>query len=251
MVFDVIKSKIKDGVYWIILNRPEKLNAINLEMWNKLRVELNKGAENPDIRAIVITGSGRFFCAGEDIRDLDSIKNFEDAVRIFLDYIRPTFELILKNPKPVISAVNGPAYGVGVELVLASDLAVANKEAYFSLSQGRIGVGPAIALIIGLPILGRKRLLEMVLLGRKVFADEAVNWGLINKVAYKDLEDEVSEMVKDLSKTTPLLTRMIKDVMLRQFNIIDYTSIFREVALYSLSEETRSGIKQFLERKKS
>ncbi|MGC9165161.1 MAG: enoyl-CoA hydratase/isomerase family protein, partial [Thermoprotei archaeon] len=149
-----------------------------------------------------------------------------------------------------IAAVNGPAYGAGVELTLASDLAVAVKDSYFSLSQGRIGVGPALALAIGLPVLGRKRLLEMILTGRKVTAEEAYEWGMINYVVNKnDLEGWIINIVKEMSLTTPLLTRIIKDVMMRQLSLIDYASIFREIALFSLSEETRSGIKRFLEKR--
>lgn len=244
-----IESKIYENIYWIFLNRPDKLNAMSLKMWDDLRNELTVASQSKDIRAIVISGVGRFFCAGEDIEDLNSIRSFEDAMNLFLDHIRPVFELILRSPKPVIAAVNGPAYGAGVELTLVSDLAIAVKDSYFSLSQGRIGVGPALALIIGLPVLGRKRLLEMVLTGRKVSADEAYEWGMVNYVVDKnDLERQVIDVVKEISLTTPLLTRIIKDVMMRQLNLIDYMSIFREIALFSLSEETRSGVKRFLEK---
>lgn len=250
MVFNLsIKSEVRENTYWIFLNRPEKLNAINLKMWEDLQNELLQASENKEIRVIVISGNGKYFCAGEDIEDLYSIRNFEDAVNIFLDHIRPVFDLILRNPKPVITAVNGPAYGAGVELVLVSDLTIAVKEAYFALSQGRIGVGPALALILGLPIIGRKRLLEMVLTGRRVTAEEAKNWGLINYVVNRDeLEKQVLMISNEISQTSFLLTRIIKDVMMRQLNIIDYMSIFREIAFFSLSEETRSGLKEFLKK---
>ncbi|MEM3832622.1 MAG: enoyl-CoA hydratase/isomerase family protein [Thermoprotei archaeon] len=244
-----IESKIYENAYWIFLNRPEKLNAINVKMWDSLKNELIDASKNKNVRVIVISGIGRFFCAGEDIEDLNSLKSFDDALNLFLDHIRPVFELILRSPKPVMAAVNGPAYGAGVELILASDLAVAVRDSYFSLSQGRIGVGPALALVIGLPALGRKRLLEMVLTGRKVTAEEAYEWGMINYVVDKnDLEKWVISVVKEISLTTPLLARITKDVMMRQLSLIDYTSIFREIALFLLSEEARIGIKQFLEK---
>lgn len=244
-----IKSEIHENTYWIFLNRPEKLNAINLKMWESLQNELLQASENKEVRVIVISGSGKYFCAGEDIEDLYSIRSFEDAVNIFLDHIRPVFDLILKSPKPVITAVNGPAYGAGVELTLASDLTIAVKEAYFSLSQGRIGVGPALALAMGLPVIGRKRLLEMVLTGRKITAEEAKDWGLVNYVVNKDdLEKQVLMIANEISLTPFLLTRIIKDVMMRQLNMIDYMSIFREIAFFSLSEETRSGVRKFLEK---
>jgi len=250
VVFNLsIKSEVRENTYWIFLNRPEKLNAINLKMWEDLQNELLQASENKEIKVIVISGNGEYFCAGEDIEDLYSIRNFEDAVNIFLDHIRPVFDLILRNPKPVITAVNGPAYGAGVELALVSDLTIAVKEAYFALSQGRIGVGPALALILGLPIIGRKRLLEMVLTGRRVSAEEAKNWGLINYVVDRDeLEKQVLMISNEISQTSFLLTRIIKDVMMRQLNIIDYMSIFREIAFFSLSEETRSGLKEFLKK---
>ncbi len=251
MVFDLsVKSEVRNNTYWIFLNRPEKLNAINLNMWKSLYDELLRASNSKEVRAIVISGIGRYFCAGEDIEDLNSIRSFEDAVNIFLDHIRPVFDLILRNPKPVIAAVNGPAYGAGVELTFVADLAVAVKEAFFSLSQGKIGVGPALALTIGVPVIGRKRLLEMVLTGRKVTAEEAQSWGMINSIVDRDnLEEHVLAIANEITATSYLLVRIIKDVMMRQLNMIDYASIFREIAFYSLSEETRSGIKRFLERR--
>ena len=127
-----------------------------------------------------------------------SSSTINESLTLFYKYILETFELILKSSKPILTVVNGPAYGVGVELVLISDLAIAVKDSYFMLSQGRLGIGPAIALGIGLTSVSRKRLLEMVLTGRPITAVKAVEAGIINEVVDRDeVESYVGRLTKD------------------------------------------------------
>lgn len=137
-----------------------------------------------------------------------------------------------------------------MELVLVSDLAIAVEDAYFTLSQGRLGIGPAIALGVGLTSIARKKLLEMVLTGRSIPAMKAVEIGLVNEVVGRDgIEDYVEKLVDDLSLIPDSLVEIVKSVNGRYLELLDYKTVFREIALYVVNEETRNRIKSFLERK--
>jgi enoyl-CoA hydratase/carnithine racemase len=167
----LIESKEENKVFWIILNRPEKANAISAQMWRSIAEKLDEGSTSPRSRVVALTGNGRFFCAGEDIMDLSRAATFTAAFDLFIGTIRPVFDRMLRCPKPVVAAVNGQAVGAGTEIVFACDMAVASPDASFSLAQGKRGIGPALGLTLGMPVLGRKRLSEAALTGRKFSAD--------------------------------------------------------------------------------
>jgi enoyl-CoA hydratase/carnithine racemase len=247
---DKVLFTVKNRSAWIVLNRPEKLNSLDKESWILIQEYIKKANDNPNVKLIVLTGSGDVFCAGEDLNDILSSSTINESLNLFYKYVLETFELIIKSSKPVLTVVNGPAYGVGVELVLASDLAIAVENSYFTLSQGRLGVGPAIALGIGLTSVSRKKLLEMVLTGRPITALKAVEAGIINDVVNKnDVESYVEKLVEDLSAIPDSLVRLIKNINSKYMELLDYKTVFRELALYIVNEETRSRIKRFLERK--
>ncbi|MEM3637356.1 MAG: enoyl-CoA hydratase/isomerase family protein [Conexivisphaerales archaeon] len=241
----------KEGkVYWIILSRKTKANAINLDMWKNLREELTKASSDPEVRVIALTGDGKYFSAGEDLNDLKDAKAMNSSVSLFLDSVRPVFDLILKSPKVVISVVNGPAVGAAVELVFASDIAIADSSSFFMLSQGRVGVGPALSLSLGVGVVGRKRLLNMLLTGRKVGADEALQWGMINEVYTGNPTDTVNRYAEEISRVPEILIRITKEIIARQLYLLDYNSSFREIAMFIHSEEARLGIDSFLSKKR-
>jgi enoyl-CoA hydratase/carnithine racemase len=130
------------------------------------------------------------------------------------------------------------------------DMAVAVPDAYFSLAQGRYGIGPALGLTFGVPVLGRKRLADMALTGRRVGAAEAERWGLINSVAQRSLETEVEELAEHVSETPPTLIRAMKEVLLRQMTLAGYESAFSYFAMFSQSQEAKAGTQRFLAKNK-
>lgn len=231
------------------MNRPEKANAINAQMWRGIAEKIDEGTASTGSRVIAITGTGEFFSAGEDIKELDNASDFASALDLFVGTIRPVFDRILKSAKPVVAAVNGRAIGAGVELVLACDMAVANPDASFALAQGKSGIGPALALTVGMPTLGRKRLAELAMTGRRFSAEEAQRWGVINSLATEGLVTEVERLAEEVSQTPPTLIRLIKEVLLKQFSIVGYESAFDYIAMYSQSQESRKGIDKFLSRR--
>ncbi|MDG6939960.1 MAG: enoyl-CoA hydratase/isomerase family protein [Nitrososphaerota archaeon] len=241
-----IASRTSGGVRWITLNRPAKANAMSLAMWRRLREEVVGASADAGVRVIAVTGAGKYFCAGEDIADLADADTVDASLSVFLDHIRPAFDAIACSPKVVIAAVNGPAVGAGTELTLVCDLAVASKDAYFALPQGRLGIGPSIALGTGLSVLGRKRLAEMVLTGRRVPAQEAAAWGLVNSVCESDLGEEVERLAEEVAAVPEPLLRLTKEVLVGQVRTAVYHASFRDIALFSQSTETRDGIASFL-----
>ena len=245
-----VESKEEKRVFWIALNRPEKANAIDRGMWKAISEKLDEGAASSSARLIALTGKGRNFSSGADIADLAKASTHTAAFEFLLETVRPVFDRILRSPKPVVAAVNGPAVGGGAELVFACDMAIATPDAYFSLVQGKYGIGPALGLTFGVPVLGRKRLAEMALTGRRVTASEAERWGLINSVAQGKLEEEVERLAEHVSETPPTLIRAMKEVLLRQMSLAGYESAFSYFAMFSQSQEAKAGTERFLSKKK-
>lgn len=247
---DKVLFIVKNRSAWIVLNRPEKLNSLDRESWILIQEYIKRANDDSNIKLIVLTGSGEVFCAGEDLNDIFSSSTINESLTLFYKYVLETFELILKSSKPILTVINGPTYGVGVELVLVSDLAIAVENSCFMLSQGRLGIGPAIALGIGLTSVPRKKLLEMVLTGKPITAMEAVEAGIINAVMKRDeVEGYVERLVEDLSLIPDSLVRIIKSISSKYMELLDYKTVFRELALYIVNEETRNRVKHFLERK--
>ena len=245
-----VESKEDKSVFWVIINRPEKANAIDQGMWKQLAEKLDEGALADSARVIALTGKGKYFSAGADMADIASAANQTAAFEFLLGRIRPVFDRILRSPKPVVAAVNGPAIGGGAELVFACDMAVANRDAYFSLAQGRYGIGPSLGLTLGVPVIGRKRLADMALTERRVDAMEAERWGLINSIAKGSLESEVEKLAEYISETPPTLIRAMKEVLLRQMSLAGYESAFSYFAMFSQSQETKAGTARFFSKKK-
>ncbi len=176
---DHLRCEHHDGGYAVVtLNRPDRHNALSHALVADLRELLGKLEADDDVRAVVLTGSGRAFCAGADLKAGPS--DVEDVIRRL--YI-PLVELMAEMRTPVIAAVNGVAAGAGFSLALNADLRLASTTASFSMSFVKIGLVPDAGATWLLPqIVGSARAAEIALLGRKVTAEQAVSWGLVNEV---------------------------------------------------------------------
>src|SRR5881396_618845 len=173
------------GVLTITLNRPEKLNAFNPEMHSLLRQAIERAAGEADIRAVLLTGSGRGFCAGQDLAERDvspGAAPIDLSVSIG-SYYNPLVRRLRELPKPVVCAVNGVAAGAGVNVALACDLVLAARSASFVQSFARLGLVPDSGGTFFLPrLVGTARAMGLALLGEKLSAEDAAQWGLIWKV---------------------------------------------------------------------
>jgi 2-(1,2-epoxy-1,2-dihydrophenyl)acetyl-CoA isomerase len=180
-----VKTQVEAGVGVITLSDPSTLNAAGMELMEELVQGFQAMVDDDAVRAIVITGEGRGFCSGANLsggaggRATDSGKGPNQAL---LKVYNPFVTQIRRSPKPVVAAVNGVAAGVGVSLALACDLAVAGESAYFLLAFRRIGLVPDGGATWLLPrLVGKARAMELMLLGEKLPAKTAAEWGLINK----------------------------------------------------------------------
>jgi 2-(1,2-epoxy-1,2-dihydrophenyl)acetyl-CoA isomerase len=179
----------RDGTAATIeLNRPEALNAWNGPLGDELLEALQTVAEDDEVRAVVLTGAGRAFSSGADLRDLSgregrTPEGHIDVQRVLTERYHPIITTVRTMPKPVLAAVNGPAVGIGLSLALAADLIVAAESAYFSLAFANIGLVPDGGSSLFVPTrVGFARAAEMAMLGERVPAEQALAWGLINRV---------------------------------------------------------------------
>jgi 2-(1,2-epoxy-1,2-dihydrophenyl)acetyl-CoA isomerase len=183
----------RDGTAATIeLNRPDTLNAWNAQLGHDLLAVVTAVAEDEGVRAVVITGAGRAFSAGADLRDLSgreerTPEGVPDVRRVLTERYHPIITTIRTMPKPVLAAVNGPAVGIGLSLALASDLVIAAESAYLLLAFVNIGLVPDGGSSLFVPTrIGFARATEMAMLGERIPAAQALDWGLVNRVVPDD-----------------------------------------------------------------
>jgi 2-(1,2-epoxy-1,2-dihydrophenyl)acetyl-CoA isomerase len=186
MAYETIQLSIDDGVAEITLNRPDRLNAWTDQLGTELRSAILEDSADESVRAVLITGAGRGFSSGADVKEMlergSSGGQVPDVGTLLRERYHPIIKGIRELPKPVIAAVNGPAVGIGCSLALACDLIWAAESAIFGLAFVNIGLAPDGGSTLLVPIaVGKARSLEMALLGDPVSAQEALDWGLINR----------------------------------------------------------------------
>jgi 2-(1,2-epoxy-1,2-dihydrophenyl)acetyl-CoA isomerase len=202
---DTVLWEQQDGVGRITLNRPDTLNAWIAEFGAALRDILTGPAADPSVRAILITGAGRGFSSGADLKagfDPHPEDNQPDVKKELHDVYHPAIAAVRRLPKPVVAAVNGPAVGIGCSLALACDLVLAAESAFFGLAFVNIGLMPDGGSTLFVPAaVGKARAFQMALLGERIPAATALEWGLVNYV-YPDesIRAEADVLVEKLAK---------------------------------------------------
>ena len=182
--FETVSVTHRGGAATIELNRPEALNAWNTQFGLDLRAAVEQAAEDDDVRAVLITGAGRAFSSGADLKaGFDPTpEGHPDVHTALTERYHPIITGIRRMPKPVVAAVNGPAVGIGCSLALACDLVLVGESAYFLLAFVNIGLVPDGGSSLFVPSrTGFGRAMEMAMLGERVGAEQAVAWGLANR----------------------------------------------------------------------
>jgi 2-(1,2-epoxy-1,2-dihydrophenyl)acetyl-CoA isomerase len=211
---DTVLLRVDEGVAWITLNRPDRLNAFSGDMRDRLHDALDATATDPDVRVIVVTGAGRGFCTGADVEVMSDLlqrgddATFETLVQAGMRVVRR----IRSIEQPVIAAVNGPAAGAGASLALACDFRIASERATIGITFNRIGLHPDWGATWTLPrLVGPGRAAELVMSGRIVEAREAERIGLFERVFAEDwFEDEVRKTAQELAAKPPLALALAK-----------------------------------------
>lgn len=251
---DILIS-IKDGVATLRLNRPDVFNSFNRAMALKLQAELDNCASNDEVRAIVLTGSGKAFCAGQDLREVTSEKLNPGFKAILEEHYNPIIQRIRNIKKPIVAAVNGVAAGAGANIALACDIVVASEHASFIQAFSKIGLVPDSAGTFFLPrLIGFQRASALMLLGDKVSAKEALAMGMLYKmVSHDNLEEEVLKIAntlavmptKALGMTKQLLNASMTNTLEEQLRMESKYQI--EAAQ---SEDYKEGVTAFMEKRK-
>jgi 2-(1,2-epoxy-1,2-dihydrophenyl)acetyl-CoA isomerase len=205
VAYETIQVGTEDAVAEITLNRPERLNAWTDQFGSELRQAILEDAADPSVRAVLITGAGRGFSSGADVKEMleqGAREERPDVTHLLRERYHPIIKGIRELPKPVVAAVNGPAVGIGCSLALACDLIWAAETAIFGLAFVNIGLVPDGGSTFLVPVAaGKARALEMALLGDPVSAEQALDWGLINRVVPDGkLMDETRTLAGRLAK---------------------------------------------------
>src|SRR3712207_4099106 len=190
MSYETVKWDQEGAIGRITLNRPQTLNAWTDQFGNELGEVINERAADPSVRAVLITGAGRGFSSGADLKAGFSPHpedNMPDVRKELTDVYHPIIVGIRTLPKPVVAAVNGAAVGIGCSLALACDIVLAAESAFFGLAFVNIGLMPDGGSTLFVPAaVGKARSFQMALLGERVPAPQALEWGLVNQVHADD-----------------------------------------------------------------
>lgn len=227
----------------IELNRPGKLNSLDEASWKGLRDALLEAQNDPGVRSVVITGRGRSFSAGDDIEMMHQWGGASDAKKWMSEFAEPLTDLLSSYQKPIISAVNGIAFGGGCELNMFFDIVIASDGAVFSLPEGLIGAMPPIASSYGISLINR-RFARYALTGEWFSASQARELGLVDVIVPADqLESAVVEFTGKIARLAPLSTRAIKSsiALSRQMLSGQARSASNELIILSSSKDFAEG----------
>lgn len=253
MEFNTVQYERREYIAWITLNRPDQLNALDEPSWEGLNDALECAAADDEVRATILRGSGRAFCAGDDIAEIQSWESTEDAAEMVEEVLGPTVQTLRDHPKPVIAAVDGVANGGGCELVLLSDLAVASADSDFALPEAKIGALPPIGLTYGRMSLGKKSIMELALTGEQLTATEAESMGIVNyAVDDGQVEDIARELARSTSASGPKSVAEIKSLWSNmEDDLLEgwFGDAMDRLVERTQSEEAEEGLAAFLEKR--
>jgi 2-(1,2-epoxy-1,2-dihydrophenyl)acetyl-CoA isomerase len=254
--FDTVELKIAERVAWIVLNRPDALNAWTRKLGEEMISAMDLAAEDPDVRAIVLTGAGRAFSAGADLKEggLLGEDGKPDVLTPLREVYNPLILRVRTVAKPVIAAVNGPAVGIGCSLALAADLVLAAESAYFLLAFVNIGLGLDGGASQTLSArVGHARAFEIAFLGERITAAKALEWGLVNRVvAGEELASAASELATRLAAGPPgsyaSIKRTINDRAYQGFEaLLDLEAVLQQER--ARSADFGEGVLSFLQKR--
>lgn len=236
-----------DNVVVLKVDFEKRLNALSAGVQEGLLLGLRKADDDPQIRVIIVTGTGRAFCAGGDISSFDldvyQARRMQHAIKGFFH----TFERI---PKPIIAAVNGFALGGGMEMTMCCDFAIASENATFGTPEPSIGVMPGYGVLRLPDIVGRPRAKEVLMAGRKLTAMEAFEWGIVNAVVpHEQLMDRAMEFAAQLARQAPIPLSLIKSIVNRDMGGPDLAHSIDAAVLQWATEDQKEGMRAFLEKR--
>jgi 2-(1,2-epoxy-1,2-dihydrophenyl)acetyl-CoA isomerase len=257
--YKTLLFSINDQVAIITLNRPDNANGMSMDLIEELAAvakQCQLEVEAGRVRVVVITGSGKIFCAGGDIHSFASFGDkVAEAIGRLAGYLHEATSLFMRMNVPVITAINGAAAGAGFSLAMIGDLVIAGQSANFTMAYTAIGLSPDGAATYTLPrIVGMRRAQELMLLNRRLSADEALQWGLVTRVvADEQLMPEVNALAKKLASGPTQAFATVKMLLNAGVDNTPEQQMALEgknLSALSASTDGREGIRAFLDKRK-
>ncbi|WP_207430270.1 enoyl-CoA hydratase-related protein [Sabulibacter ruber] len=250
---DTIQYRLENGVATITLNRPSVYNSFNREMALALQDCLRECQQNDEVRAVLLTGAGKAFCAGQDLAEASGPESLEIS-QIVVQHYNPIVLLIRELQKPVVAAVNGVAAGAGANLALACDIVVAKESASFIQAFSKIGLIPDSAGTFFLPrLIGLQRATALMMTGEKVSAPEAATMGMIYKaLSDESFDAEVTQLVQKLAQmptkgfayTKALLNQTFQNSLEEQ---LEQEAVYQQKA--GQTADFKEGVEAFIQKR--
>lgn len=244
---------IEDRVGYITLNRPEARNSMNPALRQGLIEAFADASLNPDVWVVVVTGAGdKAFCAGGDLKKNDqNAREGRQHIAPMTGPERNVFEVVLETYKPVIAAINGHAYGGGLELALACDIRIAADHARLCLPEAKRGMGANFASVLLPRMVPRGIALNMLYTAEPITVQEALHWGLVNKVVPgAQLTETVEQYARGLLKNAPVTLRRYKRMAVKGWELPVPTALRLDDGLSPyLSEDRAEGVRAFVEKR--
>jgi 2-(1,2-epoxy-1,2-dihydrophenyl)acetyl-CoA isomerase len=252
----LVLTSQREGIATLVMNRPERLNALNNELAAALNEALGRMAADDSVRVVVLTGAGRAFCAGGDLGAIRAGRESGDAARLE-PLLRAGMQSVLRMrtmPQPVIAAVNGPAAGAGMNIAMAADIRIAAEDATFGENFAKVGLFPDYGGIFFLPQLaGPSRAAQMFYTGDMIDAKTALQLGIVNQVVPAgQLEAEARALAQKIAQGPPVAIRAVKQALFGADRAALEAALETEVRQQLVcfqSEDCREGIAAFFEKR--
>jgi enoyl-CoA hydratase len=251
MEFIKVTEQHAPFVALIQLNRPKELNAINRQLMEELRDTLAQLDKNDQVRVVILTGNEQAFAAGADIKQMAD----KSAVDMLMIDQFSTWDQIRKTKKPIIAAVSGFALGGGCELAMTCDMIIASDTAKFGQPEIKLGTIPGAGGTQRLTkAIGKVKAMELILTGRFISAEEALSYGLVNKIVPVEMYvQEATQLASEIAQMSPVATQLAKEAVNRSFEtVLDEGLAFERKNFYLTfaSEDQKEGMKAFIEKRK-
>lgn len=253
--YELIKFEVADGVATITLNRPEVANAFNSHVGRELFDASLKCTSNPDIRAVILTGAGKFFCAGGDLSEFAGADNLDALLKQMTTHLHSAISRFARMNAPLIGAINGTAGGGGFSLMCACDIIYLADSAKLTMAYTAAGLTPDASSSYFLPrMIGVQRAMELALTNRRLTAEEALDWGLVNKVLpAEDVLPEAQKLAAQLAAGPTLAYGGVKKLMRTSFDQSLETQMEDEsqsIVAMTYTADVKEGIEAFLNKRK-
>jgi enoyl-CoA hydratase/carnithine racemase len=248
----VLLREDHDGIAWLTLNRPAARNALSVGLMAALQAALDAISRDRAIKVVVIAANGPGFCAGHDLREMRANPGRAIYEKLFTQCANLMISIV-KLPQPVIARVHGIATAAGCQLVASCDLAVAADDARFATPGVNIGLFCSTPMVALSRAVSRKPAMEMLLTGEMISAQQARDWGLINRVvAPASLDAEVTKLAQQISSKSPLVVKIGKQAFYRQAELgldVAYAYASEVMTTNMLARDAEEGIDAFLQKR--